>query len=65
VSDILNCGIPEEWESGWPTGSALPASGWRSPRKASRLAGVTITEALDVALCYGWIDGTRRRHPRW
>lgn len=29
-------------------------------RKASGIPSVTYPEALDVALCYGWIDGLRR-----
>jgi uncharacterized protein YdeI (YjbR/CyaY-like superfamily) len=29
-------------------------------RKESRLATVTYAEALEVALCHGWIDGQRR-----
>ncbi len=28
-------------------------------KKDSGIASITITEALDVALCYGWIDGQR------
>lgn len=31
-------------------------------RKDSGLASVTYDEALDVALCYGWIDGQRNAH---
>ena len=30
-------------------------------RRGSTLVTVTIGEALDVALCYGWIDSHRRR----
>ncbi len=30
-------------------------------KKASGIKSVTYHEALDVALCYGWIDGQRRR----
>ncbi len=30
-------------------------------KKASGIATVTHDEALDVALCYGWIDGQRNR----
>lgn len=30
-------------------------------KKASGLASVTHDEALEVALCYGWIDGQRNR----
>ncbi len=29
-------------------------------KKASGIPTVTITEAIDVALCFGWIDGQRR-----
>ena len=28
-------------------------------KKDSGISSVTITEALDIALCYGWIDGQR------
>jgi uncharacterized protein YdeI (YjbR/CyaY-like superfamily) len=28
-------------------------------KKDSGIASITITEALDIALCYGWIDGQR------
>ncbi|WP_040840040.1 YdeI/OmpD-associated family protein [Nocardia brevicatena] len=30
-------------------------------KKNAPVATITITEALDVALCYGWIDSHRRR----
>lgn len=30
-------------------------------KKDSGIASVTYDEALEVALCYGWIDGQRRR----
>jgi uncharacterized protein YdeI (YjbR/CyaY-like superfamily) len=29
-------------------------------RKGSRLSGLTYAEALDEALCFGWIDGVRK-----
>lgn len=31
-------------------------------RKAAGIASVTYDEALDVALCHGWIDGQRKSH---
>lgn len=46
-----------EWEA-WlsadpdPNGVRL-----RVRKKASRLPGISYAEALDVALCFGWIDG--------
>ena len=30
-------------------------------KKASRKKGISYAEALDLALCYGWIDGIRKR----
>ncbi|HEX5409371.1 MAG TPA: YdeI/OmpD-associated family protein [Gemmatimonadaceae bacterium] len=34
----------------------------RIAKAASRLQSVTYAEALDLALCFGWIDGQKRRH---
>ncbi|MBV9787276.1 MAG: YdeI/OmpD-associated family protein [Chloroflexi bacterium] len=31
-------------------------------KKASGIASVTYAEALDVALCYGWIDGQKKTY---
>jgi uncharacterized protein YdeI (YjbR/CyaY-like superfamily) len=40
-----------------------PAGLWiKIARKASGIESITYHEALDVALCYGWIDGLRRSH---
>jgi uncharacterized protein YdeI (YjbR/CyaY-like superfamily) len=39
------------------------AEAWlRIAKRHSGIASVTPAEALDVALCYGWIDGQRRAH---
>lgn len=40
----------------------MPGVWLKIARKASGIASVTYAEALDVALCFGWIDGTRRSH---
>lgn len=32
------------------------------PSKASERTGVSYNDAVEVALCYGWIDSIRRRH---
>jgi uncharacterized protein YdeI (YjbR/CyaY-like superfamily) len=32
----------------------------RLRKKSSKLPGITYAEALDVALCYGWIDGQKQ-----
>jgi len=34
----------------------------RHAKKASNLASVSYAEALDVALCYGWIDGQKKSY---
>src|SRR4051812_17785088 len=49
------------WEQ-WLSEHHAQASGvWiQMAKKASGIATVTHDEALDVALCYGWIDG----HPK-
>ena len=33
-----------------------------NPSKASGRPGVSYNDAVEVALCYGWIDSVRRRH---
>jgi uncharacterized protein YdeI (YjbR/CyaY-like superfamily) len=61
VSDILSCGSPTEWETWLTAHWQRPTGVWlKIAKKGSRVASVTANEALDVALCYGWIDGTRR-----
>jgi len=62
VSDLLSCASPTEWESWLTAHWQRPTGVWlQIAKKGSRVASVTANEALDVALCYGWIDGTRRR----
>jgi uncharacterized protein YdeI (YjbR/CyaY-like superfamily) len=62
VSDVLSCGSPTEWESWLTAHWRRPTGVWlKIAKKGSGVASVTASEALDVALCYGWIDGTRRR----
>ena len=38
-----------------------PGLGLRLGKKGSDLRSITYAEALEVALCYGWIDGQKRR----
>lgn len=46
-----------DWEA-WLDSDPDPAGVWlRLRKKASRQPGITYAEALDVALCFGWIDG--------
>jgi uncharacterized protein YdeI (YjbR/CyaY-like superfamily) len=62
LSGILTFDSAAQWESWLEASWQSPDGVWlRIPKKASGVAGLTIEDALDVALCYGWIDGTRRR----
>ena len=48
------------WEQ-WLCANAGVGGIWlKIARKNSGIATVTYAEALDVALCHGWIDGLRR-----
>ncbi|MBO0744922.1 MAG: YdeI/OmpD-associated family protein [Candidatus Dormibacteraeota bacterium] len=62
VSDILRCAGPAEWGSWLAAHWQQPGGVWlQIGRRGSGVASLTAGEALDVALCYGWIGGTRRR----
>ena len=54
---IVIVNSPAAWEQMLEDG--LPTSGvrLRLRKKATQLPGITYAEALDVALCHGWIDG--------
>ncbi len=51
-----------EWEA-WleVQGPGAPGLWLRFPKKGSGIAGLAHAEALDVALCFGWIDGQTAR----
>ena len=52
----------EAWERWLAEHHATSAGVWvKMAKKASGIESVTHVEALDVALCYGWIDGQARR----
>ncbi len=60
---ILFFASPQEWEA-WLHEHHTASSGvWlRHAKKASGLQSVSYAEALDVALCYGWIDGQKKSY---
>ena len=48
-----------EWEA-WLEANHDSAGVWiKLAKKGSGIPGVTLAEALDLALCFGWIDGRR------
>lgn len=61
--DVLDFLDATGWESWLAAQHDVRAEAWlRIAKRHSGIALVTIAEALDVALCYGWIDGQRRAH---
>lgn len=58
---ILICASSEEWTDWLASHHANSSGVWlQLARKASSIASVTYEEALEVALCYGWIDGQKK-----
>ncbi|CAN5853520.1 YdeI family protein [soil metagenome] len=54
---------PAEWADWLEENHAASPGLWlRLAKKASSLTSVTYAEALEVALCYGWIDGQKRSY---
>ncbi len=54
---------PAEWADWLEENHAASSGLWlRLAKKASSLTSVTYAEALEVALCYGWIDGQKRSY---
>jgi uncharacterized protein YdeI (YjbR/CyaY-like superfamily) len=51
------------WESWLDANHRTRTEAWlRIAKRRSGIASVSIEDALDAALCYGWIDGQRRAH---
>ena len=62
-AEVLACTNAAQWES-WLADHQARSSGiWLLiAKKGSNQVSVTISDALDVALCYGWIDSQRKGH---
>ena len=61
--DVLEFPDAAAWESWLAARHGERREAWlRIAKRHSGLALITIGEALDVALCFGWIDGRRRAH---
>jgi uncharacterized protein YdeI (YjbR/CyaY-like superfamily) len=60
-TEVITFGDATGWES-WLAGHHdLQAGVWlKIAKKGSSRTTVTVAEALDVALCYGWIDAQRK-----
>ena len=60
--EILQCAADADWER-WLVAHHADSPGvWlKFAKKGSEIATVKYAQALDTALCYGWIDGQVRR----
>ena len=59
--EIIAFNDAAQWESWLANHYELQAGVWlKIAKKSSGIASVTHMEALDVALCYGWIPGQRK-----
>ncbi len=60
-AEIMDFASAAQWEAWLADHHELSAGVWiRIAKKGSGRTSVTITEALDGALCYGWIDSHRK-----
>ncbi|BDD84073.1 hypothetical protein TPB0596_38360 [Tsukamurella pulmonis] len=59
--DVLEFVTVGEWERWLESNHADATEAWlRIARRNSAVPGLTIEDALDGALCFGWIDGQRK-----
>jgi uncharacterized protein YdeI (YjbR/CyaY-like superfamily) len=57
---VVSCASREEWDA-WLSEHTGAAGAWlRVAKKGAAAPTVTYAEALEVALCHGWIDGQKR-----
>jgi uncharacterized protein YdeI (YjbR/CyaY-like superfamily) len=61
--EFIDCGSAADWEAWLEDHYEQQGGVWlRIAKKGSGQTSITITEALDVALCYGWIDSQRKSY---
>ncbi len=59
--DVLDFPDAAAWEAWLEANHAVQSEAWlRIAKKGSGIGTITISDALDVALCFGWIDGHRK-----
>ena len=63
--ELLEFPEADAWEAWLATHHADTPEAWlRIAKRGSGIQTLAIGDALDVALCWGWIDGQRRRHDK-
>jgi len=62
ADDVLDLPDGDAWEAWLEEHHSTAGEVWlRIAKKGSGLPSLSIADALDGALCFGWIDGQRRR----
>lgn len=65
IEDVDVLDLPDDagWESWLASHHTVRSEIWlRLAKRHSGIASITPAAAIEVALCYGWIDGQRRAH---
>ena len=61
--DVVRAASVAEWRAWLAEHGGTASEGWLViPHKNSGIPGVTYAEAVEQALCFGWIDGLQRKH---
>ncbi len=61
--DAVRAASVAEWRAWLAEHGGTASEGWLViPHKNSGIPGVTYVEAVEQALCFGWIDGLQRKH---
>ena len=61
--EVVRAASVAEWRAWLVEHGATAAEAWLViPHKNSGIPGVTYVEAVEQALCFGWIDGLQRKH---
>lgn len=64
VTNPLCFTSPAEWRAWLQAHGAAEPAAWLAIRRAGEEVGVTVPEAVEQALCFGWIDGVAARDDR-
>src|SRR6476619_209902 len=60
---ILRFAQPKDWAAWLDENHAVSTGVWlRLAKKAAGIPSVSYAEAVEVALCYGWIDGQKKSY---
>jgi uncharacterized protein YdeI (YjbR/CyaY-like superfamily) len=61
--NVVTASTTAEWRAWLAEHAEAETEAWLGiPHKNSGIPGVTYSEAVEQALCFGWIDGLQRRH---